>query len=325
MIETRPRSPMPACCSLRAIIDRSRRIVETFQPESGAESRRLVTRSCALRACNGLEALAGAAGRDSCKLPPPRAGMRLIVSLQAELAGTGVVVGGRPSGHRYLRFAFADRQVIGTGHAQQPRSRIRTVPTSQTLELSNSPNCKRKNASARVARAPFVDAALEALDNARMNDAGATVSGEHEPRPGFVWSNEREPHAQRRREMLHKYPQIKALYGPCSRTKYVCAALVATQLATAYLLRSAPWLVIVLVAYSFGGVLNQALLLAIHELSHNSVSISLGRTDCLRHSSTCRWACPWRRPFATITCCTMCIRASKGRTPIYRPSSKVAG
>lgn len=102
-----------------------------------------------------------------------------------------------------------------------------------------------------------------------MADLGATAGGEHEPRSGFVWSKEREPHAQRRREMLLKYPQIKELYGPCPRTKYLCLALVAAQLGAAFLLRAAPWPLIVLVAYLFGGVLNQALLLAIHELSHN--------------------------------------------------------
>ena len=89
------------------------------------------------------------------------------------------------------------------------------------------------------------------------------------PRLGFIWSAEREPHAQRRREMLLKYPHIKALYGPCVRTKYVCTALVAVQLVSAYLVRGAPWWLILLVAYAFGGVVNQALLLAIHELSHN--------------------------------------------------------
>lgn len=69
--------------------------------------------------------------------------------------------------------------------------------------------------------------------------------------------------------MLQQYPQIKQLYGPCGRTKYVCTALVVAQLALAFSLREAPWWLIVLVAYGVGGVINQALLLAIHELSHN--------------------------------------------------------
>jgi len=93
--------------------------------------------------------------------------------------------------------------------------------------------------------------------------------GASQPEHGFVWSSEREPHAARRREMLQKYPQIKALYGPCARTKYICSALVLVQLVSAYLLREAPWWLLVAVAYAFGGVINQALLLAIHELSHN--------------------------------------------------------
>jgi sphingolipid 4-desaturase/C4-monooxygenase len=95
------------------------------------------------------------------------------------------------------------------------------------------------------------------------------VSVASELERGFVWSSEREPHAARRREMLQKYPQIKTLYGPCARTKYICTALVLVQLLGAYLLRGAPWWLLVAVAYLFGGVVNQALLLAIHELSHN--------------------------------------------------------
>jgi sphingolipid delta-4 desaturase len=85
----------------------------------------------------------------------------------------------------------------------------------------------------------------------------------------FTWSEQREPHAERRREMLLKYPEIKRLYGPCPRTKYICLALVATQILVAYALRDASWWWILLVAYGFGGLVNQALLLAIHELSHN--------------------------------------------------------
>ncbi|MDF3069813.1 MAG: Dihydrosphingosine delta-4 desaturase [Polyangiaceae bacterium] len=88
-------------------------------------------------------------------------------------------------------------------------------------------------------------------------------------RAGFSLSNEREPHAERRRRLLERYPQVKELYGPCPRTKYVCTALVAAQLGLAYAVRDAPWWALLLVAYGVGGIINQALLLAIHELSHN--------------------------------------------------------
>ena len=106
-----------------------------------------------------------------------------------------------------------------------------------------------------------------------MSDASATASQHFDDAAsetrGFAWSTGPEPHAARRREMLAKYPEIRTLYGPCPRTKYVCTALVVAQLALAYLLRDAPWWLMLLVAYGVGGVLSQALLLAIHELSHN--------------------------------------------------------
>jgi sphingolipid delta-4 desaturase len=69
--------------------------------------------------------------------------------------------------------------------------------------------------------------------------------------------------------MLAKYPEIKALYGPCPRTKYVCTALVLAQLGVAYALRDEPFWLVLIVAYGFGALVNHALLLAIHELSHN--------------------------------------------------------
>jgi len=69
--------------------------------------------------------------------------------------------------------------------------------------------------------------------------------------------------------MLERHPRIKELYGPCPRTKFICTALVLVQLGAAYALRDASWGWVILVAYAFGGVVNQTLLLAIHELSHN--------------------------------------------------------
>src|SRR3954465_13590904 len=85
----------------------------------------------------------------------------------------------------------------------------------------------------------------------------------------FQWSDVPEPHAERRRAILAKYPAIKRLYDQCARPKHVCTALVLVHGRAAYCLRDAPWWCVLAVAYLFGGVVNQTLLLAIHELSHN--------------------------------------------------------
>jgi sphingolipid delta-4 desaturase len=96
----------------------------------------------------------------------------------------------------------------------------------------------------------------------------STMLGAVEAARAFEWSGRPELHAERRRQMLARHPEIKKLYGPCPRTKYICLGLVAAQLAAAYALRDAAWWWILVAAYTVGGVLNHALLLAIHELSH---------------------------------------------------------
>ena len=85
----------------------------------------------------------------------------------------------------------------------------------------------------------------------------------------FEWTDVDEPHAARRRQILAKYPEIRELFGYCTRTKYIVSVAVAAQLLIAYLLRDASWLVVLVAAYTVGGVINHALLLALHELSHN--------------------------------------------------------
>lgn len=105
-----------------------------------------------------------------------------------------------------------------------------------------------------------------------MGEPAAPRASDREPTAAaraFRWSDSAEPHAARRREMLERYPEIERLYGPCRRTRYVCTALVLIQFGTAYALRDAAWWLVLLVAYLLGGVINQSLLLAIHELSHN--------------------------------------------------------
>lgn len=120
-----------------------------------------------------------------------------------------------------------------------------------------------------MASEPFSPGAPPDLSSPHETSPAAHASPLRRGKDGFLWSPEPEPHAARRREMLLKFPEIKDLYGPCPRTKYLCTAMVLGQLGLAFALRDASWWLILAVAYAVGGVINQSLLLAIHELSHN--------------------------------------------------------
>jgi len=85
----------------------------------------------------------------------------------------------------------------------------------------------------------------------------------------FYWTYSDEPHATRRREILAKYPQIKDLYGFDFKTKYIVVVWVSIQMLMAYLVQSAPWWTVFICAYCLGGFVSHALVLAMHEISHN--------------------------------------------------------
>ncbi|KAG5461469.1 MAG: sphingolipid Delta4-desaturase-domain-containing protein [Olpidium bornovanus] len=107
------------------------------------------------------------------------------------------------------------------------------------------------------------------------------VSEKPSPLEDFHWEYTEEPHATRRKQILARHPEVKALFGPCPATKYVTAALVALQLALAVHLRDQPvfsWKYLA-VLYFVGGTANHALMLANHEISHNLAfkSIALNR------------------------------------------------
>jgi len=78
-----------------------------------------------------------------------------------------------------------------------------------------------------------------------------------------------EPHATRRKLILAKHPQVRELYGHDTNTKYVVTGWVLAQILVAYLLRNSQWWIIPCVAYCFGAFSSHALVLAMHEISHN--------------------------------------------------------
>jgi len=95
---------------------------------------------------------------------------------------------------------------------------------------------------------------------------GASVS-----RNDFEWMKNEEPHAARRKEILAKHPEIKKLMVVDHSFKYVVTAMCMFQMLMVYLIShfNAPWPALLVLTYVISGTINHALLLAIHEISHN--------------------------------------------------------
>lgn len=85
----------------------------------------------------------------------------------------------------------------------------------------------------------------------------------------FIRSDEAEPHAARKAEIIKKYPEIRKLMGHEWRTKYIIAATVALQVCMAWLTLEWRWPAYLAAIYVVGATANHSLFLAVHELSHN--------------------------------------------------------
>lgn len=88
-------------------------------------------------------------------------------------------------------------------------------------------------------------------------------------RSNFIFSEEKEPHIIRQKEILKKYPEIQKLYGSDWRPAPIAFLLIVIQLALAYYQKDWSNTTFFLVAWIYGGAAAHALSLMTHELSHN--------------------------------------------------------
>ena len=95
------------------------------------------------------------------------------------------------------------------------------------------------------------------------------MTAQTEPRTDYYWVEDREPHFQRRKEILKKHPEVTKLFGVDSHMKYVTVALVVAQLAIALFVGQLHWSLFLVVAYFVGATISHALFLAIHEITHD--------------------------------------------------------
>ncbi|XP_051899987.1 sphingolipid delta(4)-desaturase/C4-monooxygenase DES2-like [Pristis pectinata] len=92
----------------------------------------------------------------------------------------------------------------------------------------------------------------------------------------FEWVYTEQPHSNRRKEMLAKYPEIKLLMSPDPHLKWIVTAMVLFQFASCYLVKDLSWKWLLFWAYVVGGSVNHSLTLAIHDISHN---VAFGNKD----------------------------------------------
>ena len=86
----------------------------------------------------------------------------------------------------------------------------------------------------------------------------------------YLWTKTDEPHWNRKKELLKKYPQIKELYSIDPMTKWKILLLVLIQFATCYYVVTAKpaWYIVLACMWVIGGTCNTSLTVGIHELTH---------------------------------------------------------
>lgn len=96
----------------------------------------------------------------------------------------------------------------------------------------------------------------------------SSPSGKPVKTPDYYWADDREPHFQRRKDILKDHPEVKNLIGINPRTKYTVVFLVAVQLTIAAFIGQVGWIPFLLITYFIGATIGQALFLAVHEITH---------------------------------------------------------
>ncbi|XP_061914982.1 sphingolipid delta(4)-desaturase DES1 [Entelurus aequoreus] len=104
--------------------------------------------------------------------------------------------------------------------------------------------------------------------------------GNRATRDDYEWVYTDQPHADRRKEILAKYPQIKSLMGPDLRLKWIVCMMVAIQFLAFYLVKDLDWKWVLFWTYAFSSCINHSMTLAIHEISHNT---AFGNNKALRN------------------------------------------
>jgi sphingolipid delta-4 desaturase len=87
----------------------------------------------------------------------------------------------------------------------------------------------------------------------------------------FIQSTEPEPHIERRKEMLRKYPELKQLNGKDASTFFWILLVIAVQVVTAWFVAEKSWWLVLLMSYLVGAFAVHASFALVHDAVHGMV------------------------------------------------------
>jgi sphingolipid 4-desaturase/C4-monooxygenase len=87
-------------------------------------------------------------------------------------------------------------------------------------------------------------------------------------RTDFVYSEQREPHRIRTKQILKEHPEMRKLIGKNPYTIFAIIGLVTFQVVIAWLVSAQSWWIVIGAAYILGAFADHALFVMIHECAH---------------------------------------------------------
>lgn len=115
----------------------------------------------------------------------------------------------------------------------------------------------------------------------------------------FYWSENKEPHFERRKQIIGAHPEIKKLFGHDPKLKFTIIGLVLLQLGIALFVGKLSTVWFLLIAYIVGATVTHALFLAIHELSHELAFRKLAPNNWLALIANIPLIVPYAMSFKT--------------------------
>ena len=85
----------------------------------------------------------------------------------------------------------------------------------------------------------------------------------------FYWADDKEPHFQRRQQILEAHPEVSKLFGINPKMKYFTLLWVSLQMTVATFSYQLSWIPFILVTYFVGATIIHAMFLAVHEITHD--------------------------------------------------------